>query len=59
MILRTGSLVCCHCNAGIGRSTAVAYVLPCPWLGPGLEAEALRLVEDRVIAAMLEALMTR
>lgn len=50
-ILRTARLVYCHCNAGISRSTAVAYILRCLWMGPGCETEALDAVmSDRPIA---------
>lgn len=58
-ILRTAELVYCHCNAGISRSTAVAYVLRCLWLGPGKESEALAAVfEDRPIADPNRLLVT-
>lgn len=47
-ILRTADVVYCHCNAGISRSTAVAFILRTLWMGPGSEEEALRLtLEDR------------
>lgn len=50
-ILRTAPTVYCHCMAGISRSTAVAFILRCLWMGPGNEAEALAAVlEDRPIA---------
>ncbi len=51
LVLRTAELVYIHCNAGISRSTAAAYILWCHWLGPGEEAEAMRRVlEDRPTA---------
>lgn len=39
-------MVYCHCNAGISRSTAVAYILRCIWQGPGGEEECLEAVID-------------
>jgi predicted protein tyrosine phosphatase len=33
--------VYCHCEAGISRSTAAAYILHCIDLGPGFEEESL------------------
>ncbi len=45
-ILRTAKLVYCHCNAGISRSTAVAFILRCLWSAPGEEGAALRAVLD-------------
>jgi predicted protein tyrosine phosphatase len=51
-ILRTAPTVYCHCMAGISRSTAVAFILRCLWMGPGKEVEALdAVVEDRPIAS--------
>ncbi len=44
--LRQAGVVYCHCNAGISRSTAVAYILRCVWNGPGCEAECLEAVFD-------------
>jgi predicted protein tyrosine phosphatase len=44
--LRQAGLVYCHCNAGISRSTAVAFILRCVWCGPGCEAECLQAVID-------------
>lgn len=47
-ILRTAQLVYCHCNAGISRAPAVAYILRCHWSEPGEEETALQAVfEDR------------
>ena len=45
-ILRTAELVYCHCNAGISRSTAVAYILRCAWTAPGEEAAAWEAVQE-------------
>jgi predicted protein tyrosine phosphatase len=46
--LRQAGLVYCHCNAGISRSTAVAFILRCIWSGPGCEEACLEAVfEDR------------
>jgi len=39
-----------HCNAGLGRSTAVGYILWAMHLGPGAEEEAFQ----RMIASALE-----
>ncbi len=44
--LRQAGLVYCHCNAGISRSTAVAYILRCVWSGPGGEDACLKAVID-------------
>lgn len=44
--LRQAGVVYCHCNAGISRSTAVAYILRCIWQGPGGEEECLEAVID-------------
>ncbi|QDG53591.1 hypothetical protein FIV42_23455 [Persicimonas caeni] len=44
--LRQAGVVYCHCNAGISRSTAVAYILRCIWRGPGCEEECLQAVFD-------------
>lgn len=47
-LLRTAQMVYCHCNAGVSRSTAAAYILRCKWLGQGSEYEAFTAVlEDR------------
>lgn len=43
-VLRVADRVYVHCHAGISRSTAIAYLLWCAWLGPGNEPEALRRV---------------
>lgn len=66
-ILRTAQLVYCHCNAGISRSTAAAFILHCLWLGPGREADALRMVladrpqasPNRTLVALADDLMER
>lgn len=44
--LRQAGLVYCHCNAGISRSTAAAFVLRCIWRGPGCEEVCLQAVFD-------------
>lgn len=47
-VLRTANLVYCHCNAGISRAPAAAYILRCNWSEPGDEPEQLDAVlEDR------------
>lgn len=40
-ILNSGGTILCHCNAGISRSAAAAYILKCIDLGEGKEEEAL------------------
>lgn len=44
VIFRAAREIYCHCNAGISRSTAAAYILRCHWLGPGSEGEAMEAV---------------
>lgn len=46
--LRQAGMVYCHCNAGISRSTAAAFILRCIWTGPGNEEACLEaVIEDR------------
>ena len=46
--LYEADFVYCHCNAGVSRSTATAFILRCRWLGPGWEEHALaEVIEDR------------
>jgi len=40
-ILNSGGWILCHCQAGISRSAAAAFILKCIELGPGKEEEAL------------------
>lgn len=47
-VLRTTDLLYCHCNAGISRAPATAFILRCHYRGPGDEREQLDAVlEDR------------
>lgn len=40
-ILDTDKIIICHCQAGVSRSAAAAYILKCIDLGKGKEREAL------------------
>lgn len=40
-MLNSGGIILCHCQAGISRSAAAAFILKCMELGPGNEQEAL------------------
>lgn len=52
------NFVYCHCNAGVSRSTATAYILRCIWNGPGCEVDCLEaVVEDRPMAQPNELLV--
>lgn len=47
-IRESATFVFVHCNAGVSRSTATAFILRCAWLGEGYEEAAMRaVVEDR------------
>lgn len=51
-VLRTADLVYCHCNAGVSRSTASAFILLTNWHGEGSEENCLQtVVEERPRAA--------
>lgn len=52
---RDATFVYVHCNAGISRSTATAFILRCAWMGPDSEQAAM----DAVVADRPQALPNR